>query len=303
MACTILGLVGGDGGNVLNISKLVVCGFYVIVKLVKFFNDLFTCHERFRKSAKSTVSLCEICWRKERYGCDEVGGVVKISSRGVRGVGSVGCEASSWSAIGEVMDKVSVVVSGVAMWLFEGDVSFEEMSMMLVRATFLGGFLVEDEALEVILKEDSLPFPEIELHFTKLHLKRIMNKHLTLFGEAFGRGSFIEDGVTDKDWMIQRSVIDRIWVDALWERCNRPINREHISTFAWNTKNFGKTVERKNDFKVSNNEGNRDYLVDVTSDLNTLVEFEDKQWKIFFVDIQKAIKVDGRKDLGNVGVI
>ncbi|GJY69291.1 hypothetical protein Tco_0472273 [Tanacetum coccineum] len=35
-----------------------------------------------------------------------------------------------------------------------GDDSLEEMSIMLVRATFLGGFLVEDEVLEAILKVD-----------------------------------------------------------------------------------------------------------------------------------------------------
>nr|GEW79010.1 alpha/beta hydrolase fold-1 [Tanacetum cinerariifolium] len=35
-----------------------------------------------------------------------------------------------------------------------GDVSFKEMSMMFVRATFLRGFLVDDEALEPILKVD-----------------------------------------------------------------------------------------------------------------------------------------------------
>ncbi|GJX94479.1 hypothetical protein Tco_0349065 [Tanacetum coccineum] len=39
------------------------------------------------------------------------------------------------------------------------------------------------------------------------------------------------------------------------------------------------------------------------SDPNTLIELKDKQRINFFVDIQKTIKVDGGKDLGNVGVI
>ncbi|GJT36506.1 hypothetical protein Tco_0926925 [Tanacetum coccineum] len=68
-----------------------------------------------------------------KYGYGEVGGVVKMSSRGARG-------------------------EGVVMRLFEGSRSgvdsLEGMSIMLVRATFLGGFLVEDEALEAILKVD-----------------------------------------------------------------------------------------------------------------------------------------------------
>ncbi|GJX55890.1 hypothetical protein Tco_0285787 [Tanacetum coccineum] len=64
-----------------------------------------------------------------KYGCGEVGGVVKMSSRGARG---------------EV---------GVAMRLFEGsrsgEDSLDETLIMLVRAIFFGGFLVEDETLEV----------------------------------------------------------------------------------------------------------------------------------------------------------
>ncbi|GKG34578.1 hypothetical protein Tco_0437274, partial [Tanacetum coccineum] len=35
-----------------------------------------------------------------------------------------------------------------------GEDSFEEMSMILFLAIFLGGFLVDDEALEVIFRED-----------------------------------------------------------------------------------------------------------------------------------------------------
>nr|GEY98210.1 hypothetical protein [Tanacetum cinerariifolium] len=66
---------------------------------------------------------------------------------------------------------------------------------------------------------------------------------------------------------------------------------------------LGNVVERKNDIKVSNDKGNRDCLIDVLSDPNTLVEFKDNQRTNFFIDIQKTIKVDGRKDLANVGVI
>ncbi|GJS99796.1 putative reverse transcriptase domain-containing protein, partial [Tanacetum coccineum] len=77
----------------------------------------------------------------------------------------------------------------------------------------------------------------------------------------------------------------------------------HACSFTWDTKDLGKVVERKNDLKVSNDKGNRDCLVDVSSDPNTLVEFKDKQRTNLFVDIQKIIKVDGKKDLANVRVI
>ncbi|GJT83910.1 hypothetical protein Tco_1058252 [Tanacetum coccineum] len=100
-----------------------------------------------------------------------------------------------------------------------------------------------------------------------------------------------------------KGVIDRIRIDAFWERCNRPINCVYVCSFAWNTKNIRKTVERKNDFLVFDDKGNRDCLVNVLSDPNTIVEFKDKQWTNFFVDMQKTIKVDGEKDLGNVGII
>ncbi|GKB43178.1 hypothetical protein Tco_0888120, partial [Tanacetum coccineum] len=59
-----------------------------------------------------------------------------MSSQGARGEGSLGCGASGWLAIGGIRDKARVVIS-----------------MMFVLATFLGGFLMEDEALENILKK------------------------------------------------------------------------------------------------------------------------------------------------------
>ncbi|GKD07690.1 hypothetical protein Tco_1187375 [Tanacetum coccineum] len=145
-----------------------------------------------------------------------------MSSPGARGEGSLGCRAIGWLAIGGVRDKARVV-----------------MSMMFVLETFLGGFLMEDEALENILKK--------------------FRKFLGL-----------------------------------------PISSVHACCFAWNMKDLGKVVERKNDLLVSNDKGDRDCLVDISSDPNTLVEFENKQRTNFFVDIQKTIKVDGEKDLANV---
>ncbi|GKA80863.1 hypothetical protein Tco_0787555 [Tanacetum coccineum] len=52
-----------------------------------------------------------------------------------------------------VRDKPRVVVSVVGMWLFSwsGDDLLDEMSMILVQAIFLSGFLVEEEAFETIL--------------------------------------------------------------------------------------------------------------------------------------------------------
>nr|GEX19585.1 hypothetical protein [Tanacetum cinerariifolium] len=62
-------------------------------------------------------------------------------SRGARVVGTVGCGASG--------GMTNAVVTGEV-----GEDSFDDISMTLVRTIFLGGFLVEDEALEalVILK-------------------------------------------------------------------------------------------------------------------------------------------------------
>ncbi|GJY71846.1 hypothetical protein Tco_0475549 [Tanacetum coccineum] len=71
---------------------------------------------------------------------EEVGGVVKTTSRGARVVGMVGCRASG----------------GMTNGVVTGDDSFKDMSMTLVRATFLGGFLMDEEALEalVMFKDD-----------------------------------------------------------------------------------------------------------------------------------------------------
>ncbi|GJR35198.1 hypothetical protein Tco_1210882 [Tanacetum coccineum] len=108
-------------------------GFNVIgqiLKLSNLFNDLFTGHEGFRMGTKSTISPIEVGWWKE---------------------GPQGCSSKGEVKLMEC-DKARVVVIVVGMWLFSWSVndSLDEMSMMLVRATFLGGFLVEEEALEAI---------------------------------------------------------------------------------------------------------------------------------------------------------
>ncbi|GJS79880.1 hypothetical protein Tco_0729761 [Tanacetum coccineum] len=65
-----------------------------------------------------------------------------------------------WLAFGGVRDKARVVVRVVGMRLFSwsGDDSLDDMSMMLVLATFLGGFLVEEEALEAIFGDEQRSF-------------------------------------------------------------------------------------------------------------------------------------------------
>ncbi|GJT22122.1 hypothetical protein Tco_0892059 [Tanacetum coccineum] len=244
-------------------------------------------HERFQKSAKSTISLSEICWWEEGFNLHVISRWDMLANNLLK------CKEWRW-------------ISSSWRQVFKS-----------VQAIFLGGFLVEDEALEVILKEARAQScqlgqlfldHEIEIEIEMRRKMRVLEDDASsLQPRTFllipRRGSFIEDGVMNKDGVIQRGVIDRIRIDAFWERCNRPINRVHACSFAWNTEYFGKMVEKKNGFKVSNDEGNRDCLVDVSSYPNTLVEFEDKQRTNFFVDIQKAIKVDGGKDLGNVGVI
>ncbi|GJS02091.1 uncharacterized mitochondrial protein-like protein [Tanacetum coccineum] len=60
--------------------------------------------------------------------------------------------------------------------------------------------------------------------------------------------------------------------------------------------------KRKNNFLVSDDESNIDCLITVSSDPNTFVEFKNKQGTNLFVDIQKTIKVNGRENVGNVGV-
>ncbi|GJW52347.1 hypothetical protein Tco_0093698 [Tanacetum coccineum] len=50
----------------------------------------------------------------------------------------------------------------------------------------------------------------------ELHLERIMDTCLTLFGEALRRGSFIENSVTDNDGIIQGSEVNGIRIEAFW---------------------------------------------------------------------------------------
>ncbi|GJW65469.1 zf-CCHC domain-containing protein [Tanacetum coccineum] len=237
------------------------------------------------KGSTSMSSVSGTCWLTICSSVRSGGGLAALGGKSLR-------------VFNEMMDRVSVV-EGVAMWLFEGsqsgDDSFEEMSMTLARAQSCQlGQLFLDHEIEI----------EIEM---RRKMRVLEDDASSLQPRTFllipRRGSFIEDGVTNKDGVIQKGVIDRIRIDAFWERCNRPINRVHACSFAWNTEYFGKMVKRKNGFKVSNDEGNRDCLVDVSSYSNTLIEFKDKQRTNFFVDIQKAIKVDGGKNLGNVGVI
>nr|GEZ64914.1 hypothetical protein [Tanacetum cinerariifolium] len=77
----------------------------------------------------------------------------------------------------------------------------------------------------------------------------------------------------------------------------------HAFPFAWDAEDLGKLVERNNNLIVSNDEGKGNGLVDISSDLNTLEKFKDKQRTKLFIDIQKTIKIDGREDLANGEVI
>ncbi|GJX62716.1 hypothetical protein Tco_0295616 [Tanacetum coccineum] len=52
-----------------------------------------------------------------------------------------------------------------------------------------------------------------------------------------------------------------------------------------------------------NDKGKGNCLDDISSDQNTFVECNNEHGANLFVDIQKTIKVDGGKDLANVGVI
>ncbi|GJS18656.1 hypothetical protein Tco_0413128 [Tanacetum coccineum] len=63
-----------------------------------------------------------------------------------------------------------------------------------------------------------------------------------------------------------------------------------------------KAIERNNNLIVSDDEGNGDRLIDISSDSNTLIEFKDEQGTNLFINMKKAIKVDGREDLRNDGV-
>ncbi|GJR12839.1 hypothetical protein Tco_0795491 [Tanacetum coccineum] len=84
----------------------------------------------------------------------ELGGVVNKSARGARGDASIGSVGSVWLAFGGVSDNARVVVIVAAMRLFSqsGEDSFDDISMTLVLASFLGGFLVDEEALEAIFE-------------------------------------------------------------------------------------------------------------------------------------------------------
>ncbi|GKE23388.1 hypothetical protein Tco_1434900 [Tanacetum coccineum] len=119
----------------------------VVVVFPNLFNDLITGLEGFRMGTKSTISPIEIVdWErlasdllkcgKWWWICTSWWQVLKVVQVRVSGVS----------------DKARVVVIVVGMWLFSWSVNdfMDEMSMMLVRATFLGGFLVEEEALEAI---------------------------------------------------------------------------------------------------------------------------------------------------------
>ncbi|GJZ39065.1 hypothetical protein Tco_0585628 [Tanacetum coccineum] len=65
----------------------------------------------------------------------KVGGVAKISSQGAKVVAMVGCRENG----------------GMNNEVVTGEDSFEDMFMTLVRAIFLGGFLVDEEALEALV--------------------------------------------------------------------------------------------------------------------------------------------------------
>ncbi|GJU67113.1 hypothetical protein Tco_1253372 [Tanacetum coccineum] len=113
----------------------------------------------------------------------------------------------------------------------------------------------------------------------------------------------IESGLRRKIRMFEDEAFFHQPKTFLPESDDRPFSRVHECSFAWNTKDLGKAVERNNNLNVSNDKGNGNYLVDISSDPNTLIEFEDKQRTNLFVDNKKTIKVDGGKDLANVRVI
>ncbi|GJX89041.1 hypothetical protein Tco_0341055 [Tanacetum coccineum] len=205
-----------------------------ICELPKLFNDLFPGHEGFRMGTKSTMSPIEVGWCKEgfilhlMYGCGEVGGVVNMSSRGARGFP---VEEEALVAIIDSVQRGVEIELRRKMRMFEG--------------------------------EDGFPFSKIELHFSELHLERITDNCLTLFGGVLGRGSFIENGITDNEGIIQGSQIDKIWVDAFRKGCNRSISSEHVCSFAWNIKNLRKLVKTKGSLIVPNDEGNGNSLVHI----------------------------------------
>ncbi|GKA97893.1 hypothetical protein Tco_0825787 [Tanacetum coccineum] len=78
-------------------------------------------HEGFRIGTKSTISPIEVGWWEKRF-------ILHVTV--------------DWERLASGLLKCS--------WI--GDNSFEEISMMFVLAIFLGGFLVEEDALEAIFE-------------------------------------------------------------------------------------------------------------------------------------------------------
>ncbi|GJS15733.1 hypothetical protein Tco_0410205 [Tanacetum coccineum] len=72
---------------------------------------------------------------------DVISGVENTSARGAKEEASMGWEGSGWLAFSGVRDNARVVVIFLAMRLFpqSGDDSLDDMSMMLVLVSFLGG--------------------------------------------------------------------------------------------------------------------------------------------------------------------
>ncbi|GJW76521.1 hypothetical protein Tco_0138203 [Tanacetum coccineum] len=155
------------------------------------------------------------------------------------------------------------------MRMFEGEVEWFLVGKTIkhVHETSIGMIFISRET------NDGFPFSKTELHFREFHLKWITNNCLSLFGGALEGGSLIENGITDNEGIIQRS------------------------------EDLSKLMKTKRKLIVSNDEGNGNCLVDISNDPNTFVKFKNKYRTNLFVDIQKEIKVDGRKDLANVGVI
>ncbi|GJW19968.1 putative reverse transcriptase domain-containing protein [Tanacetum coccineum] len=228
-----------------------------------------------RKSGGGLAHLGGKSSRVFKYECGEVDGVVNTSSRGARVVGAFGCRVSKGVAIGDVSGDTCGVARLVVMRLFigslSGDDSLDEMSMIQVRATFLGKFLLEDaglvEGFVILTKGLGVCVLQAEICRIEIEMKKMRRK---LVEEAFSRQprTFLP---------IPWGEVDGIRVYAFWERGDRPINRVHARSFAWNTKNFGKLVKRKEDFLIFDDKGNRDCLITI-------------------------IKVNGRENFGNVGV-
>nr|GFA78120.1 hypothetical protein [Tanacetum cinerariifolium] len=84
-----------------------------------------------------------------------------------------------------------------------------------------------------------------------------------LFGRALGRGSFIANGITNNEEIIQRSEVDVIGIDAFWKGCNRPISGEHACSFTWNMKDLRKLMKSKSNLIVSKDKGNGNCLVEI----------------------------------------